>query len=142
MWLEGRSSLDSHITILFVAYYVLSTLSECEIPTLSLSFNITFLRNFIFFLCDSNLLQYIIYILSISLIISAYRLIGECWNENPAKRPTFRQIITRLESIYNTIGQKRRWKVIISLTYPLNPLIKIFLFTYQHMLVQNRVKLG
>ncbi|XP_045803221.1 integrin-linked protein kinase 1 [Trifolium pratense] len=38
-------------------------------------------------------------------------LIEECWNENPAKRPTFRQIITRLESIYNTIGQKRRWKV-------------------------------
>ncbi|XP_020220589.1 integrin-linked protein kinase 1 [Cajanus cajan] len=38
-------------------------------------------------------------------------LIEECWNENPAKRPTFRQIITRLESIYNAIGQKRRWKV-------------------------------
>ncbi|XP_058771411.1 integrin-linked protein kinase 1-like isoform X1 [Vicia villosa] len=38
-------------------------------------------------------------------------LIEECWNENPGKRPTFRQIITRLESIYNTIGQKGRWKV-------------------------------
>ncbi|KAK7332112.1 hypothetical protein VNO80_28859 [Phaseolus coccineus] len=38
-------------------------------------------------------------------------LIEECWNENPANRPTFRQIITRLEFIYNTIGQKRRWKV-------------------------------
>ncbi|XP_061351971.1 integrin-linked protein kinase 1 [Gastrolobium bilobum] len=38
-------------------------------------------------------------------------LIEECWNENPAKRPTFRQIITRLESIYNIVGQKRRWKV-------------------------------
>ncbi|XP_057429746.1 integrin-linked protein kinase 1 [Lotus japonicus] len=38
-------------------------------------------------------------------------LIEECWNENPAKRPTFRQIIIKLESIYNTIGQKRRWKV-------------------------------
>lgn len=38
-------------------------------------------------------------------------LIEECWNENPAKRPTFRQIIPRLESIYSTIGQKRRWKV-------------------------------
>ncbi|WVY92806.1 hypothetical protein V8G54_031894 [Vigna mungo] len=38
-------------------------------------------------------------------------LIEECWNENPAMRPTFRQIITRLEFIYNTIGQKRRWKV-------------------------------
>ncbi|GMN43442.1 hypothetical protein TIFTF001_012643 [Ficus carica] len=38
-------------------------------------------------------------------------LIEECWNENPAKRPTFRQIITRLESIYNSLGHKRRWKV-------------------------------
>ncbi|EEF40144.1 integrin-linked protein kinase 1 [Ricinus communis] len=38
-------------------------------------------------------------------------LIQECWNENPAKRPTFRQIITKLESIYNSIGHKRRWKV-------------------------------
>ena len=38
-------------------------------------------------------------------------LIEDCWNENPAKRPTFRQIIPRLESIYNTIGQKGRWKV-------------------------------
>lgn len=44
-------------------------------------------------------------------IIPAYRLIEECWNENPAKRPTFRQIITRLESIYNSLGHKRRWKV-------------------------------
>ncbi|MED6155120.1 hypothetical protein PIB30_002323 [Stylosanthes scabra] len=38
-------------------------------------------------------------------------LIEECWNENPAKRPTFRQIIPKLESIYYTIGQKGRWKV-------------------------------
>ncbi|KAE9598960.1 hypothetical protein Lal_00022459 [Lupinus albus] len=38
-------------------------------------------------------------------------LIEECWNENPEKRPTFRQIITRLESINNTIGYRRRWKV-------------------------------
>ncbi|PRQ29299.1 putative protein kinase TKL-Pl-5 family [Rosa chinensis] len=38
-------------------------------------------------------------------------LIEECWNEKPAKRPSFRQIILRLESIYNTIGHKRRWKV-------------------------------
>ncbi|KAJ9153250.1 hypothetical protein P3X46_026711 [Hevea brasiliensis] len=38
-------------------------------------------------------------------------LIQECWNENPSKRPTFRQIITKLESIYNSIGHKKRWKV-------------------------------
>ncbi|KAJ7968802.1 putative Protein kinase [Quillaja saponaria] len=38
-------------------------------------------------------------------------LIQECWNENPARRPTFRQIITKLESIYNRLSHKRRWKV-------------------------------
>ncbi|KAL5577063.1 hypothetical protein UlMin_018762 [Ulmus minor] len=38
-------------------------------------------------------------------------LIEECWNENPTRRPTFRQIITRLESLYRRLGQKRRWKV-------------------------------
>ncbi|XP_050233946.1 integrin-linked protein kinase 1 isoform X2 [Mercurialis annua] len=38
-------------------------------------------------------------------------LIQECWNENPAKRPTFRQIIKKLETIYNSIGHKRRWRV-------------------------------
>ncbi|KAJ4703731.1 putative Protein kinase [Melia azedarach] len=38
-------------------------------------------------------------------------LIEECWNEKPAKRPTFRQIITRLEFLYNGIGHKRRWKI-------------------------------
>ncbi|KAI5331854.1 hypothetical protein L3X38_021980 [Prunus dulcis] len=38
-------------------------------------------------------------------------LIEECWNENPAKRPAFRQIILRLESIHNSLGHKRRWKV-------------------------------
>ncbi|XP_015876539.3 integrin-linked protein kinase 1 [Ziziphus jujuba] len=38
-------------------------------------------------------------------------LIEECWNENPAKRPTFRQIITKLEIIHNSLSHKRRWKV-------------------------------
>ncbi|XP_016493541.1 serine/threonine-protein kinase 12 [Nicotiana tabacum] len=38
-------------------------------------------------------------------------LIEECWNEKPALRPTFKQIIPRLESIYNKFGHKRRWKV-------------------------------
>ncbi|XP_057949729.1 integrin-linked protein kinase 1 isoform X4 [Malania oleifera] len=38
-------------------------------------------------------------------------LIENCWNEKPAKRPTFGQIIARLESIYNKLGHKRRWKV-------------------------------
>ncbi|KAH7568674.1 hypothetical protein ACOSQ2_012027 [Xanthoceras sorbifolium] len=37
-------------------------------------------------------------------------LIEECWNEQPSKRPTFRQIITRLESIHNRIAHKRPWK--------------------------------
>lgn len=47
----------------------------------------------------------------VHLIISAYRLIQECWSEKPAKRPTFRQVITRLESIHNSLAHKRRWKV-------------------------------
>ncbi|KAI3764851.1 hypothetical protein L2E82_14868 [Cichorium intybus] len=38
-------------------------------------------------------------------------LIEECWHENPAKRPPFRQIIIRLESIYNSINQKKHRKV-------------------------------
>jgi len=42
-------------------------------------------------------------------------LIEECWNENPSKRPTFRQIITRLESIHNRMNHKRRWKVSLSI---------------------------
>ncbi|XP_059438136.1 integrin-linked protein kinase 1 isoform X1 [Corylus avellana] len=38
-------------------------------------------------------------------------LIEECWSEKPAKRPTFRQIIRRLESIHNSFGHTRHWKV-------------------------------
>ncbi|XP_062160700.1 integrin-linked protein kinase 1 isoform X2 [Alnus glutinosa] len=38
-------------------------------------------------------------------------LIEECWSENPAKRPTFRQIIRKLESIHNSFGHPRHWKV-------------------------------
>ncbi|RVW21331.1 Integrin-linked protein kinase 1 [Vitis vinifera] len=38
-------------------------------------------------------------------------LIEECWNENPTKRPTFGQILTRLDRIYNHLGHKRRWKI-------------------------------
>ncbi|KAK9267995.1 hypothetical protein L1049_010433 [Liquidambar formosana] len=38
-------------------------------------------------------------------------LIEECWSEKPSKRPTFRQIIARLDSIYSGLGHKRRWKV-------------------------------
>ncbi|XP_022724402.1 serine/threonine-protein kinase STY17-like isoform X2 [Durio zibethinus] len=38
-------------------------------------------------------------------------LIEDCWNENPAKRPTFRQIITKLECIHISFGHKKHWKV-------------------------------
>ncbi|XP_073128612.1 serine/threonine-protein kinase 12-like [Henckelia pumila] len=38
-------------------------------------------------------------------------LIEECWSENPANRPTFKQIIPRLVAIYNSFGHRRRWKV-------------------------------
>eukprot|EP00262_Sarcandra_glabra_P015973 TRINITY_DN5045_c0_g1_i1.p1 TRINITY_DN5045_c0_g1~~TRINITY_DN5045_c0_g1_i1.p1 ORF type:complete len:459 (-),score=72.12 TRINITY_DN5045_c0_g1_i1:343-1719(-) len=38
-------------------------------------------------------------------------LIEECWSENPARRPTFREIIVRLSAINNQLAHKRRWKV-------------------------------
>ncbi|WOL14651.1 serine/threonine-protein kinase STY17-like [Canna indica] len=38
-------------------------------------------------------------------------LIEHCWSENPADRPTFRDIIDRLTNIQNHIVQKQRWKV-------------------------------
>ncbi|KAG4964411.1 hypothetical protein JHK85_039386 [Glycine max] len=39
------------------------------------------------------------------------QLIEECWDEKPYRRPTFRQIIGRLEDIYYHLAQKRGWKV-------------------------------
>lgn len=39
------------------------------------------------------------------------RLIVECWSEEPFRRPTFREIIMRLDDINNRIAQKSRWKV-------------------------------
>ncbi|KAG8659860.1 integrin-linked protein kinase 1 isoform X1 [Manihot esculenta] len=38
-------------------------------------------------------------------------LIEECWSEEPFRRPTFREIIMRLDDINNRIAQKSRWKV-------------------------------
>ncbi|KAL7185230.1 hypothetical protein ACSBR2_027208 [Camellia fascicularis] len=38
-------------------------------------------------------------------------LIEECWSENPFNRPTFAQIIVRLEDINNQLVHKRRWKL-------------------------------
>ncbi|XP_039016677.1 integrin-linked protein kinase 1-like isoform X2 [Hibiscus syriacus] len=37
-------------------------------------------------------------------------LIEDCWNEKPAKRPTFRQILTKLESIHYSFSHKKHWK--------------------------------
>ncbi|KAK4386518.1 Integrin-linked protein kinase [Sesamum angolense] len=38
-------------------------------------------------------------------------LIEVCWSDNPTNRPTFKQIIPRLDAIYNSFGRRRRWKV-------------------------------
>ncbi|KAF3444952.1 hypothetical protein FNV43_RR14645 [Rhamnella rubrinervis] len=38
-------------------------------------------------------------------------LIEECWSNEPFNRPTFRQIIKRLDDINYQLAQKRRWKV-------------------------------
>jgi hypothetical protein len=39
------------------------------------------------------------------------RLIEECWSENPASRPYFKEIIHRLTNIQADIASKRHWKV-------------------------------
>lgn len=39
------------------------------------------------------------------------RLIEECWNDKPAIRPSFKQIIPRLESIYKKFDRSKHWKV-------------------------------
>lgn len=36
-------------------------------------------------------------------------LIEMCWKEDPAKRPTFREIIAKLDHMYNNLGRRRRW---------------------------------
>ncbi|XP_019159295.1 PREDICTED: mitogen-activated protein kinase kinase kinase isoform X4 [Ipomoea nil] len=38
-------------------------------------------------------------------------LIEDCWSENPARRPTFRLIISKLEEINQILTRARRWKV-------------------------------
>ncbi|RRT69285.1 hypothetical protein B296_00001826, partial [Ensete ventricosum] len=38
-------------------------------------------------------------------------LIEECWSENPADRPTFKDIIDQLLNIQNYIVRKRHWRV-------------------------------
>lgn len=37
-------------------------------------------------------------------------LIEECWNDKPAIRPSFKQIIPRLESIYKKFDRSKHWK--------------------------------
>ncbi|XP_055825675.1 integrin-linked protein kinase 1-like isoform X2 [Solanum dulcamara] len=39
-------------------------------------------------------------------------LIEDCWNDEPAERPSFKQIIPRLESIYKKFDHNKHWKVI------------------------------
>ncbi|XP_064950301.1 serine/threonine-protein kinase 12-like isoform X1 [Musa acuminata AAA Group] len=39
-------------------------------------------------------------------------LIEECWSENPADRPTFKDIIDRLLNIQNYIVRKRHWRMV------------------------------
>ncbi|KAG0491789.1 hypothetical protein HPP92_005187 [Vanilla planifolia] len=39
-------------------------------------------------------------------------LIEQCWSDNPAIRPTFREVIYRLSSVQKHIAHRRRWKII------------------------------
>lgn len=66
----------------------------------------------------------------IAYFLFVYRLIEECWSEDPFGRPTFKQIIKMLDNINDQYARKRRhWKVLsLSLshiffeaTYPISP---------------------
>lgn len=59
-----------------------------------------------------------------------YSLIEECWSDNPADRPTFKQIIPRLDAIYNRFGHRRRWKVFSILSRPSPSLNAFLLFNF------------
>ncbi|XP_042068395.1 integrin-linked protein kinase 1-like isoform X1 [Salvia splendens] len=38
------------------------------------------------------------------------RLIEDCWHDKPSKRPTFKEIIVKLDATNKTLIKKRRWK--------------------------------
>ncbi|GFQ03187.1 serine/threonine-protein kinase ht1 [Phtheirospermum japonicum] len=42
-------------------------------------------------------------------------LIEGCWSENPSHRPTFKQIIPRLEAIYNRVAHRNGWTKVLRL---------------------------
>lgn len=53
-------------------------------------------------------------------------LIEECWNEKPSKRPSFIQIIARLEEINKLLLRGRRWKVMaLKCFYRFEDILKI-----------------
>ena len=47
--------------------------------------------------------------------LSSYRLIEECWHDNKAKRLTFRQILTRLDTVHYSMAHKRAERFLLSL---------------------------
>ncbi|XP_010524089.1 PREDICTED: serine/threonine-protein kinase STY17-like isoform X2 [Tarenaya hassleriana] len=46
-------------------------------------------------------------------------LIQDCWDKEPSRRPTFRQIITKLEVISHHLERKNRWKVRLGMCLPI-----------------------
>ncbi|RWW29734.1 hypothetical protein BHE74_00001168, partial [Ensete ventricosum] len=56
-------------------------------------------------------------------------LIEECWSENPADRPTFKDIIDQLLNIQNYIVRKRHWRVSF-----LNFYLMIHFFLVDHLI--------
>ncbi|KAL8130423.1 hypothetical protein V2J09_019578 [Rumex salicifolius] len=58
-------------------------------------------------------------------------LIEKCWNEDPAERPTFREIIVKLGKISHHIGHRKLWKVSIN-TISKNLSNGVLLFKFHH----------
>ncbi|KAL3576328.1 hypothetical protein D5086_021611 [Populus alba] len=54
-------------------------------------------------------------IAAVRLALDIARLIEECWHENKAKRLTFRQILTRLDTVHNSMAHKRAERFLLSL---------------------------
>ncbi|KAJ6886130.1 hypothetical protein NC651_026724 [Populus alba x Populus x berolinensis] len=61
-------------------------------------------------------------IAAVRLALDIARLIEECWHDNKAKRLTFRQILTRLDTVHYSMAHKRAERFLLSLNMYVRPL--------------------